>query len=88
MNANALTELVRAFTPICLASIGGIIAVVAIYKTDLPSDRFSLVRDIAFAAISGAAGAAVQGSANGGGGRANITNSQIEKIDMDNNDLQ
>jgi hypothetical protein len=74
------SEIIRAITPLLLGVMGGAIAIVAILKSEaISADRFGLISNMAVGAITGAAGAATQSS-----GRSQITNSQIDKVDIDN----
>lgn len=76
------TELIRVISPIFLALMGGLLAIVAIFKSEtLSPDRFASINTLTLAAITGAAGAMSQ---SGGRSGSQISNSQIDRVEMDN----
>lgn len=74
---------IRAITPLALGTFGCAIALVATFNSQsISPDRFGLISNIALSAISGAAGAATQST-----GRSQISNSRIENVDIDKDDV-
>lgn len=55
---NITPEFIRAITPLCLASIGGLIGVVVIFVLNMEAAKWSSALGLAGTSIAGAAGLA------------------------------
>lgn len=77
-----MSELIRAATPVILAAIGAVIAIVALLIPDLSDAKFAAGMGLAASAVTGAAGLA-QSSA-----RDSKVSIEPNKIEAENNQVE